>query len=153
MLYTDSWMIGGPFGQGLYKLVTFTVVSPFVSIQSLVLIAVDQFGAVVFPPCCPLFKSKLCPFFIFATWIIGMASLSPYLFAMNLSEYPGGLGCWIHWNQVFGESSSFKNHSLVILVIKIPMPWVLIAILNIITFLKLKSETIPLEQSANTESN
>ena len=50
-LYLDNqWLISGPLGQALCKLVPFLAdVSSAVSIQSLVLIAVDRFGAVVFP--------------------------------------------------------------------------------------------------------
>ena len=45
-----SWLIGGQLGQALYKLVRFFGgVSTAVSSQSLILIAVDRFGAVVFP--------------------------------------------------------------------------------------------------------
>ena len=84
-LYINSWLIGGPLGQALCKLVFFlSSVSIFVSIQSLVLIAVDRFGAVVFPLRSPLISSKLCPFFILATWIIAMAFYSPYLLAVKL---------------------------------------------------------------------
>ena len=50
MLYIDSWLIGGPLGQALCRLAIFlTHFSASVSIQSLVQIAVDRFGAVVFP--------------------------------------------------------------------------------------------------------
>ena len=53
--YVGSWLISGPLGQALCKLVSFsTVISMSVSIQSLVLIAVDRFGAVVFPLRSPL---------------------------------------------------------------------------------------------------
>ena len=152
MLYSDSWLIGGPLGQVLCKLVNFsTDVSALVSIQSLVLIAVDRFGAVVLPLRYPLISSKLCPFFILATWIVSMAVLSPYLFAMKLSEYPGGLRCWMHWNEVFGGSSSFKKYFVAILVVFILIPFVLIAILYIVIFLKLKSQKNPGEQSADVE--
>ena len=45
-LYVDSWLISGPLGQTLCKLVFFLgFISIQVSIQSLVLIAVDRFGA------------------------------------------------------------------------------------------------------------
>ena len=68
LLYLDSWLIGGPLGQSLCKLVYLLLtVSSTVSIQSLVLIAVDRFGAVVYPLRSPLISSKLCPFFILAT--------------------------------------------------------------------------------------
>ena len=65
LLYTDSC---GPLGQALCNLVAFlTDVSTAVSIQSLVLIAVGRFGAVVYPLRSPLISSKLCPFFILVT--------------------------------------------------------------------------------------
>ena len=151
-LYVDSWLIGGPLGQALCKLVTFfSDIYALVSIQNLVLIAVDRFGAVVFPLRSPLISSKLCPFFMLATWIVAMAVLSPYLFAMRLFDYPGWLGCRMHWKEVFGESSSFKSYLVAILVVFIFIPFVLITILYIIIFLKLKSQKIPGEQSPNSE--
>ena len=135
------------------KLVSFPIdVSSLVSIQSLVLIAVDRFGAVVFPLRSPLISSKLCAFFILATWIVAMAVFSPYLFAFNLSEYAGGFRCQMQWKKAFGENSSFKNYFVAILVINIFIPFLLIAILYIIIFLKLKSRKIPGEQSANNEA-
>ena len=78
--HTKSFLIGGKLGQALCKLVPFfSSVSIDVSIQNLILIAVDRFGAVVFPLRSPLIRSKLCPFFIFATWIVAVAVNSPYL--------------------------------------------------------------------------
>ena len=45
-LYLDSWLIGGPLGQALCKLAVFLGdLSAAVSIQSLVLIAVDRFSS------------------------------------------------------------------------------------------------------------
>ena len=83
----SQWFISGPLGQALCKLVSFlTDVSSFVSIQSLILIAVDRFGAVVFPLRSPLISSKLCPFFILTTWIFALAVYSPYLVAFKLVE-------------------------------------------------------------------
>ncbi|XP_078364507.1 QRFP-like peptide receptor [Oculina patagonica] len=152
-LYVDSyypWQISGSLGQALCKLVFFfREISLSVSIQSLVLIAVDRFGAVVFPLRPPLMKSKLCPFFILATWIVAMAIWSPLLFASTVKEYPEGMRCERQWHEVFGEYSSYKNYMLALLVVGIYIPLVLIAILYIIIYLKLKSPTILGEQSAN----
>ena len=149
--YTKSWLIGGPLGQTLCKLVMFLPrVSLVVSIQSLVLIAVDRFGAVVLPLHSPLISSKLCPFFILATWIIAMAFFSPYLFAFKLDvKYTGGLVCRLSWKEVFGESSSHHYFFVPILIIFGLIPLVLIAILYITIYVKLKSQKIPGEQSAN----
>ena len=110
MRYVDSWLIDGPLGQTLCKLATFLPdISALVSIQRLILVAVDRFEAVVFPLRYPLISSKLCSFFVPATWIVAMAVLSPYLFVMKLYGYPGGLRCRMRWNEAFGESFSFKK--------------------------------------------
>ena len=151
--YIDFWLIGGPLGQALCKLVFFfSDVSLTVSIQSLVLIAVDRFGAVIFPLRSPLIRSKMCPFFMLATWIIAMAIYSPYLFGLQLNYNSGGLRCFMHWKEVFGESVPFEFYLLPIIVILFFIPWVLIAILYIIIYLKLKSKKIPGAQSANAET-
>ena len=133
MLYSDSWLIGGSLGQAFCKLKAFlSDVSTAVSIQSLVLIAVDRFGAVVFPLRSPLVSSKLCPFFILATSIVAIAVNSTELFVLRLVEYPGELFCERHWNEVFGESSSPENYFMSYIVVFIFIPLVLIAILYII---------------------
>ena len=150
MLYIDSWLIGGPLGQIFCKLGIFLPdVSTAVSIQSLVLIAVDRFGAVVFPLRSPLIRSKLYPFFILATWIVAIAVNSTELFVNKFNEYPAKLFCEQHWNEVFGESSSLENYTMSYIVVFNFIPLVLIAILYIIIYLKLKSQKIPGEQSAN----
>ena len=149
-LYSDSWLISGPLGQALCKLAPFlTDVSTAVSAQSLVLIAVDRFGAVVFPLRSPLISTKLCRFFIPATWIVAMAIYSPYLFVFKLVEYPGGLVCFDQWNEAFGETSSPANYLLVVFIVLICIPFVLIAILYLTILFKLKSQKIPGEQSVN----
>ena len=85
-MHVGSWFIGGTFGQVLCKLHIFLAdASSFVSIQSLVLISVDRFGAVVVPLRSRLITRKLCPFFIIATWITAMAVLSPFLVAKLLN--------------------------------------------------------------------
>ena len=150
-LYIDSWLIGGPLGQALCKLTYFlSDVSVAVSTQSLVLIALDRFEAVVFPLRSPIINSKLCPFFILTTWTVAMAVGSPELVAVKLVEYLGALGCKRRWNEAFGESSSFENYYFSGAVVFIFIPLVSIAILYITIYIKLKSQKIPGQQSANT---
>ena len=147
-LYVDSWLIGGPLGQALCKLVNFLAdVSNAVSIQSMVLIAVDRFGAVVFPLRSPLFSSKQCLLSILATWIVALAINSPNLFAFKLVEYPEGLDCVWQWHETFGESSSVENYFVSMMVTFNFIPLVLIAMLYIIIYITLKSQKIPGEQS------
>ena len=149
-LYINSWLIGGPLGQALCKLTYFLAdVYIAVSIQSLVLIAVDRFGAVVYPLRSPLISSKLCPFFILATWIVAMAVYSPYLLAAKLVKHPGGLDCIFLWDEAFAESTFRQNYYASLVVIVCFVPLMLITILYIIIYLKLKSQKSPGEHSVN----
>ena len=117
-LYVESWLIGGLLGQALYKLRPFlTFLSTVVSIESLVLITIDRFGAVVFPLRSPIISLKLCPFFILSTWIVAMAVNSPHLFYAKLVEYPGKLACVSGWNKAFGESSFLAIYTLAVFVL------------------------------------
>ena len=151
-LYADSWLISGPLGQALCKLViTLANVATIVSVQSLVLIAVDRFGAVVFPLRFPLISSKLCPFFILATWIIAMVVRSPFFFAYPTVENPGGLQCGAQWNEAFGESFSLKNYFLAMSVVFFYIPIAMLTILYSIIVIKLKSQKTPGEKSTNPE--
>ena len=153
-LYVDyQWLISGPLGQALCKLVPFlTSVSSFVSIQSLVLIAVDRFGAVVFPLRSPLISSKLCPFFILATWIVAIAVGWPNLFFLQIVKYADGVVyCTMHSSEAFGESSSEVNYILSLYVLSFYIPTALLIILYSIIVIKLKTQKIPGEQSNNAE--
>ena len=151
-LHAGSWLISGPLGQALCKLASFLSDASFgVSVQSLLLIAVDRFGAVVFPLRSPLISSKLCLFFILATWIMAMVVHSPYLVAFKLVLYPGKLRCLARWNEAFGESFSAKNYQLAMSVAFYYIPIVMLTILYSIIVIKLKSQKIPGEQSTNAE--
>ena len=151
-LHTTSLLIGGPLGQAFCKLVPFFgEVSIGVSIQNLILIAVDRFGAVVFPLRSPLIRSKLCPFFILATWIVAVAVNSPYFFTYELVEYPEGTGCVIEWKKAFGESSSPASFSLAHQILFKCIPVLLLVILYSIIVIKLKTQAHPGEQSANSQ--
>ena len=144
------YILGGPVGQALCKLNYFLVdISASVSIQSLVLIAVDRFGAVVFPLRSPLISSKHCRFFILATWIIAVAANIPDALTYELVEYQEGLVGVYKRNEVFGESLSYRSYEVSMLVIFWYVPMVLIAILYMTVVIKLKSQNIPGEGSAN----
>ena len=113
-----GWLTSGPLGQALCKLVFFLPdTSCLVSIQSLVFISVDRFGAVFFPLRSPLISSKQCWLFILATWIIGAAVHIPHLLSFKLVESQEGLSCEHKWNDAFGDSSSFRNYAVPMLIV------------------------------------
>ena len=151
-LLVGSWLIGGPLGHALCKLInTLSVVSLDVSAQSLVLIAVDRFGAVVFPLRSSLISSKRCRFLILATWIIAMCFHSPFLLAFKVIENPGQVACVLQWNKELGRYSSLKNYLLVTYVVFLYIPIVLLTTLYSIILYNLKSQKIPGEQSASAQ--
>ena len=131
-LHTNySFLIGGQLGQALCKLVPFFgAVSLTVSIQNLILIAVDRFEAMVFPLRSPLIRSKLCPFFILATWIVAVAVNLPNVFAREIVESPEGTWCVRKWEKVFGESSSYASFVLAFYSLFIYIP-VLLSLIHI----------------------
>ena len=146
-----SWLIGGTLGQALCKIHIFLAdVSSLVSIQSLVLITVDRFVAVVVPLRSPLVSRKLCLFFIVATWIVAMAVHSPYLVALKLVKHPDRLRCKLLWHEAF-EGSTYPNYLLVCAIVFFYIPFVLLVILYSIILIKLKTQVHPGEQSANAE--
>ena len=146
-----GWLIGGNLGQALCKLHVFgTYICSLVSVQSLVLITVDRFGAVVVPLRSPLITIKQCPFFIVATWIIAMAVHSPYLVAQKLVEYPGGMSCKTQWRETFGENAN-RNYILVLAIVFFYTSFVLLVILYSVILIKLKRQAHPGEPSANAE--
>ena len=65
------------------------------------------------------------------------------------NEDPAKLFCEQHWNEVFGESSSIENYNMSYIVVSNFIPLVLIAVLYIIIYPKLKSQEIPGEKLAN----
>ena len=148
-----SWRIDGQLGQALCKLVPFFGdISFLVSIQNLVLIAVDRFGAVVFPLRSPFIGSKPCPFFISAMWIVAGAVSSPNLFTFQLVEFSGEIQCGRRWKKAFGESSSFTDFLLPYCVLLIFIPVMLLVILYSIILAKLKTQAHP-GQSVNTQQH
>ena len=147
-----SWPVPGALGMAMCKLVQFLPnVSIAVSIQSLVLIAVDRFGAVVFPLRSPFISSKLCPYLIFTTWIAAIIFIFPNLIAFELVEYPERLTCELRWKKAFGETLDNRIYLIVLLLLLFCIPFSLIIILYTGIFVKLKSQKRIGEPSSNAE--
>ncbi|CAH3146622.1 unnamed protein product, partial [Porites evermanni] len=146
----DHWLIGGPLGQALCKLIVYVPeVSFSVSCQSLVLIAVDRFVAVVFPLRSTVISRKLFPFVITATWIIALAFYSPWLNSAKVDEVKRHSVCFAikMSDQIKSWQIAVAITNYIIIIITI----VLLVILYSIIVIKLKQQARPGEQSNNTE--
>ena len=146
----DHWLIGGPLVQALCKLIVcLPEVSFGVSCQSLVLIAVDRFVAVVFPLRSTVISRKLFPFVITATWIIALAFYSPWLKSVKVVELKRRSIC-----SVIDTSDEIKSWQIAVFItdyIIIIITIVLLVILYSIIVIKLKQQARPGEQSNNAE--
>ena len=118
-----------------------------VSVETLVLIAVDRFGAVVFPLRRPFITSEVCPFLILASWISGVILLFPYFIAFQLVEHEGDWTCVLRFTGHFLEEKHLQASSLVFFALSLAM----ITILYCIILFKLKLEKIPGEQSVTAK--
>ena len=84
-LNVGLWLIGGTLGQALCKILPFlTEISMVVSIQSLVLITVDRYAAVVVPLRSPLISRKVCRCLIVGTWILAAAFFFRHIFLPSI---------------------------------------------------------------------
>ena len=147
-MQADSWLIGDSLLQTLCKTSFFLlIVSATVSIQSLILITVYRFGAVVLPIRSPLISKSYGPFFIIATWIVAIAANSAYLFSLKvvMNEHLGGMVmCTI-------QKLSANNYLLAYFIAFFYIPFVLLTMLYAIILIKLKQHAHPGEPSANAE--
>ena len=111
-------------------------VSSLVSIENLVLIAVDRFGAVAFPFRRPLMGSKLCPFFIPTSWVAASALYSPTFFHYKRVKYTGKFqSCEWMWKRSFFADNYLRGMPFVLMVIA----FALIVILYSLILFKLKT--------------
>ena len=97
---STAFMVDSPLvlGNILCKLCYFLPdVSLMVSIQSLLLISVDRFIAVVFPLQIKLISSKVRFICISCTWIIAIAVHAPYFYTFKLISDGNSYHCWQRW--------------------------------------------------------
>ena len=140
------WLFSGEQGQAFCKVKFFIqYVSSLVSIANLVLIAVDRFGAVVFPFRRPLIGSKLCPLIILSTWVALIVLSSPIFFGYKSVEYTVGLNCELMWKRRFFADNYLQSIPIVLMAIAFTS----IIILYSLILFKLKSQKPPGEQSVN----
>ena len=125
------WLVGGSLGSALCKLdYLFVDTSLAVSIQSLVIIAVERFNAVLFPlrPFPGSTKARLIV--IMCTWVIADALHFPFLMAFRTPD-----GVVKDWEGAFGASSMLRTYYLSMFVILAIIPFCLmVALYSAIVF-------------------
>ena len=141
-LVTDSWhwRVSGILGATFCKLYVFTIsVSPFVSVQSLVWIAIDRFVAVVFPIKLGLISSKIRSIAIVSTWLLACVFYFPWLVSSGLTEYRNNTLCDITKNEsVFPNEGAYQGYYWLHVTIRLLAPLFVITVLYIAIVISLK---------------
>lgn len=137
-----DWPLDGFFGEATCKLTFFLPsVSIAVSVQSMVLIAVDRYRAVAFPLRSAHISSKMCFFFILSTWIVAVAVSCPFFVLFKLVKGADKLAC--------EPSPKAAVYVLAWYTMFYYIPVVLLVVIYSIIVIKLKIQTFPGEQTVN----
>ena len=107
-----SWKVVRPWllGSILCKLSYFLIdVSLVVSIESLLLISVDRFIAVLFPLKAKLISSKVRLVGVLCTWIVAIMVHAPYFYAYKLTPEGNEVVCRLNWGPAFDHEKTHKK--------------------------------------------
>ena len=130
-----------------------TLVSLFVSVQSLIWMAVDRFVAVVFPIKLGLISSKIRTIAIVSTWIVAGAFFFPSLVYSGLSEYDNNTFCdsSVNKQSVFTNEEAFQGYYWLYVTICLLAPLFLITALHTAIVISLKRRSKDLVNSVQYE--
>jgi len=140
-LYTGfrRWLVNGLAGLILCKLVyVFQDISSAVSIQSLVVMAIDRYHGVVFPFRLPISKSKVCKVVIPGIWTVAIGVHGVYFYTVRLMVQDNKTYCTFSWAPKFDERQTQENYFIFILVCLILLPLCVIFALYALIVLELK---------------
>ena len=134
------WLIGGEAGLILCKLLYYVQdVSVAVSIQSLVVIAIDRYRGIVFPFRAPL-SQRVCKILIPAVWFVAMCIHSPYLFGFRLNIEDDKFYCRFSWAPKFDERRTQEVYTIFISIFLIFLPLLIIVTLYSLIICDLKKQ-------------
>ena len=140
-----GWLLTGTAGEMSCKFVYyFQDISVAVSIQSIVILAVDRFMAVMFPMRAGTIMSRTRKFVIPSTWIFGMALHSPYFYTFKLNkDSTGQTVCDYSWQPGFDHIKTERIYSIVIFTLLTLLPVSVITTLYTAIVLKLNRRKMP----------
>ena len=139
-----AYLVHGSGGTFLCKMSTFlSDISLSVSTQSLILIAVERFLAIVYPI---LYKNMITVkrryFLVASTWIVSMAIHSPYLYTFRLTVHNGTVTCGPSWEPDFDQESTQRLYELFLFIVVLILPLLIIFVLYSIVYVKLRRDKI-----------
>lgn len=105
-----QWLVNGTLGNVLCKGATFVhSATVFVSIITLLIIAVERFFSVVYPmKRQPIRTRKACFALVAFTWIFSATSATPNLYTLKLETQGNTLMCKYSWEPAFNTFKAFQ---------------------------------------------
>ena len=140
-IYTGpgGWLLDGLAGLILCKLAyVFQDISTAVSIQSLVVMAIDRYHGVVFPFRPPIATSKVCKVVIPVIWTVAIGVHGVYFYTVRLMVEDNKTYCTFSWAPKFEERQAQENYFIFISVFLILLPLCVIFSLYALIVLELK---------------
>ena len=141
------WLIEGSVGLIFCQLIYFFQdISLVVSIQSLVVIAVDRYRGIVFPYRPAIITQKRCKIVIALVWVASMSLHSIYFFIIRLTSNNSTTYCIFSWEpKMFSDpKKAEEDYVVVVLVLVVIAPFLTLALLytRIIRSLRIQGLTI-----------
>ena len=132
------WLLDGLIGLALCKLVYFFQdISTAVSIQSLVVMAIDRYRGVVFPFRPPIITPKVCKVIIPIIWIVAMCLHGTYFYTVRLVMQDNQLYCNFSWAPKFDEQRTQESYFIFVSVFLIFLPLCVILTLYALILIEL----------------
>lgn len=146
-LFADvrGWLVEGLAGEISCKLVYYIQdITVAVSIQSIVVLAVDRFVAVMYPIRAGAIMSRARHFIIPLTWLFGMVLHAPYFYTFKLiTKSDGQTKCDYTWTPHFDHIETERIYSITIFIFLSVIPVSLITILYATIVVKLNRRKVP----------
>lgn len=138
-----EWHVDGFLGEALCR-VTYIIqdISTAVSIESLVVIAVDRFRSIVFPLKPNFVTPSVRRIFIFLTWIVGFGFHAPYIYTWRLSVQGNKTLCIYSWAPLYEMDNVIKEYFIVLSFFLFILPMITLTILYSIIIVRLRERKV-----------
>ena len=135
----ERWLIDGTTGLILCKFVFFFQdISIAVSIESLMVIAIDRYRGIVFPFRPPLITARVCKVLIPIIWIVAMCLHAPYFYTARLVMRDNKQYCTFSWAPKFDERQTQEGYFALVVIFFVFLPVSVILTLYTLIVFELK---------------
>ena len=124
------WLLHGTVGLISCKLAYFLQdISSSVSVQSLVVIAIDRYRGIVFPFRQAIITPKRCKVIIPLVWLSSMGLHAIYFYTVRLVSNNAKTYCIFNWEPDFDPHKAQERYIVVVLVLNVILPFFVITVL------------------------